>query len=506
MVAQKVAKPRTKAPASSTNPLEHKRSTSVATQSIGNQASLGILALHASNLTANSFVDHQELAVELDPRATRGPSWDFSKTPLFPLHQPSGSHFPSPLFAQLIPAILQRKLIVGEVNDPLEHEADQVVDHVMRISDGELSVGVAPMQISRKCADCGCADCEEEKKLQRKEIGPQAHTAEAPALVHGVLRSPGRPLDAATRAYFEPRFRYDFSRVRIHTDETAGRSAFAIAAKAYAVGRHVVFGPGRYTPESQDGRRLLAHELAHVVQQTNREVIARQIDPAKPSKTPTASKTVFHPGVMHNHQPSGRWADVQKNPDSGFGIESVCRHSSPGTVLTLAKATALYGNPIAIAHLNWYLNGGGKDFIEDDNLELMLRTDAGVQDKITKSIPSGTSTGIFSGHVVITQDNYSSDEFKNSFGEIDRLDFEVDFAAGTIHAWFQDRYEWHPVYSFYKQMPGDFARPTNCVHAAAVELKSEGAKDYWMKGEMPFKVIPLAASYKAPPTPPSAVL
>lgn len=501
MFAPKVTKHQTEAHASSTNRLAHKHSTPVPTHSIGNQASLRLLTWHASKLTTNGSGDHQELAVELDPRATRGPSWDFSKIPLFPPDRPSGSQIPSPLFAQLIPAIIQRKLIVGEVNDPLEHEADRVVDQVMRIPDRELSVGVAPMQIIRKCADC-----EEEIKLQKKGFGPQAHTADAPALVHGVMRSPGQQLDAATRAYFEPRFGHDFSRVRIHTDETAGRSASAIAAKAYAVGRHIVFGAGRYTPESREGRRLLAHELVHVVQQSNREIIARQIDPAKPPKTPTTSKTVFHPGVMHNHQPSGRWADVQKNPDSSWAIEQFCRHLSPGTVLTLAKATELHDNPIAIAHLNWYLNGSGKDFIEDDNLELMLRTDAGVQNKITKSIPSGKSTGIFSGHVVITQDNYSSDEFKNSFGEIDRLDFEIDFAAGTIHAWFQDRYEWHPVYPFYKQMTGDIARPTNCVHAAAVELKREGAKDYWMKGEMPFKAIPLAASYTAPPTPPSAVL
>jgi hypothetical protein len=280
-----------------------------------------------------------------------------------------------------------------------------------------------------------------------------------------------------------------------------------LVKKRNTVGRHVVFGPGRYTPESWDGQRLLAHELAHVVQQSNREVVARQIDPARPSKTPTTSKkTHFTPGVMHDHHPSGRWADVQKNPNSGAGIEFTCRHSSPGTVLSIAKLTYLYDNPIAKAHLNWYLEGSGADFIEDDNLELMLRTDPGVQDKITRSIPSDRSTGIFAGHVAITQDNYSSDEFKNSFGEIDRLDFEIDFAAGTIHAWFLDRYEFHPVYPFYPQKPGDYARPTNCVHAAAVELKSEGAKDYWMKGEMPFKVIPLAASYKAPPTPPSAVL
>jgi hypothetical protein len=501
MFAPKVAKPQAFTPPSSTNRLADKHSTAVPTQSIGNQASVGPLAQQASKSADDGSGDRQKSAVELDPRARRSPSWDFSKIPLLPPDRPGGAQIPSPLPAPAMPAVIEPKLIVTEVNDPLEREADRVADQVMRIPDRELSVGVAPMQISRKCA---C--CEKEKEPQRKESGPQAQSGDASALMHGVLHSPGQPLGAATRAYFEPRFKHDFSQVRIHTDETAGRSALAIAAKAYTVGHHLVFRPGRYAPESWDGRRLLAHELTHVVQQPGSEVVARQIDPSKPSKTPTTSKTHFTPGVSHDHQPSGRWKDVQSNPNSDSVIGGFCSRFSPSHVLEIAQATALYGNPIAVAHLKWYLAGSGANFIEDDNLELMIRTDAGVQAKITGIVPSGKTKGIFAGHVAITQDDYSSDEFKNSFGEIDRLDFEIDFAAGTMHAWFQDRYEWHPVYPFYPKKQGDYARPTNCVHAAAVEMKSEGAKDYWMKGEMPFKIIPPAASYTTPPTPPSAVI
>jgi hypothetical protein len=85
--------------------------------------------------------------------------------------------------------------------------------------------------------------------------------------VHQVLRSPGQPLDYATRAYFEPRFEEDFSPVRVHSDAQANESAHSVNALAYTVGQDAVFGTGYYAPETMPGRKLLAHELAHVTQQ-----------------------------------------------------------------------------------------------------------------------------------------------------------------------------------------------------------------------------------------------
>jgi hypothetical protein len=76
----------------------------------------------------------------------------------------------------------------------------------------------------------------------------------------------GRPLDSAIRALMQQRFQYDFSRVRIHTDPDAAESARAAMAKAYTVGNDIVFGAGAYAPDHAEGRRLLAHELAHVLQ------------------------------------------------------------------------------------------------------------------------------------------------------------------------------------------------------------------------------------------------
>ena len=91
--------------------------------------------------------------------------------------------------------------------------------------------------------------------------------SEAPPIVHEVLRSPGQPLDAATRAFMEPRFGHDFSTVRVHTDAKAAASAHAVRALAYTVGRDVVFGVGQYQPDTAMGQHLLTHELTHVMQQ-----------------------------------------------------------------------------------------------------------------------------------------------------------------------------------------------------------------------------------------------
>jgi hypothetical protein len=128
--------------------------------------------------------------------------------------------------------------------------------------------------LQRKCA-CGgspglddkCDECRQnEMGLQRLAVTPAASNA-APRIVHDVLRSPGQPLDTATRASLEPRFGHDFGRVRIHADATAAESARAADAHAYTVGSSIVFGAGRYAPGTESGRRLLAHELTHVIQQ-----------------------------------------------------------------------------------------------------------------------------------------------------------------------------------------------------------------------------------------------
>jgi hypothetical protein len=182
-------------------------------------------------------------------------------------------------------------LRVGEPNDAYEQEADRVADEVMTAGPTKrhwsLSAFAGGMSLQRKCS-CGasggsdgeCEDCKQKEKssLQRKAIGP-AGSGMAPPVVHDVLSSPGQALDGATRDYFETRFGHDFSRVRVHSDVRAAESARAVSALAYTVNQHVVFGTARYQPGSADGRRLLAHELAHTIQQGGAgRVLQRQED------------------------------------------------------------------------------------------------------------------------------------------------------------------------------------------------------------------------------------
>ena len=105
------------------------------------------------------------------------------------------------------------------------------------------------------------------RTLARKKASDQA-MGEVPPIVYDVLRSPGQPLDIDTRSFFEPRFGQDFSSVRVHTDSQAAQSASAVNALAYTVGSDLVFASGQFDPRSKSGRQLLAHELTHVVQQS----------------------------------------------------------------------------------------------------------------------------------------------------------------------------------------------------------------------------------------------
>lgn len=156
------------------------------------------------------------------------------------------------------PVRLQAKLEVNAPGDVHEREADREADRVMRAP--EPRPGGEPS----RSRDTDTAP----RHLQRGQIrATDPPPGAAPPIVNETLRSPGRQLDPSTRAFMESRMVHDFSRVRVHADEQATASARAIQARAYTVGRHVVFGAGEYAPDTVAGQRLLAHELTHVVQQ-----------------------------------------------------------------------------------------------------------------------------------------------------------------------------------------------------------------------------------------------
>jgi hypothetical protein len=169
-----------------------------------------------------------------------------------------------------LPPGVHAKLAIGRVDDPHEREADQIADRVMRIP-----------------AAATGALCE----------GARSSTAASPDRSgehHLALRSPGAPLDRATRDFFEPRFGRDLGHVRVHNDADAAQSASAVGALAYTVGSDVAFAAGQYAPSSQAGRTLLAHELAHTMQ-AGPPVLRREPTPATQPTTKPVTKPPAKP-------------------------------------------------------------------------------------------------------------------------------------------------------------------------------------------------------------------
>src|SRR5260370_383806 len=168
--------------------------------------------------------------------------------------------------------VLQTKLRIGSSNDPLEHEADRIADAVLRMPAPVTSFAAAPLQISRKCAKCADEEALQAKPVgtgQAKPVGTGNGGADARLeRAQQVLRSSGAPLDAATRAYFEPRFPRNLGRVRLHTGTLAEQSAADVDARAYTEGRNIVLWAASPRVSAPHGRHLLAHELTHVIQQT----------------------------------------------------------------------------------------------------------------------------------------------------------------------------------------------------------------------------------------------
>ncbi len=216
--------------------------------------------------------------------------------------------------ATAVPTI-QTKLKIGEPNDKFEQEADRVADQVMRMPDSAVTncpsfhengnrfqgnKTTAPI-VQRVCSECSAAQA---NKLQRNPLassvtppkisavkGPLMAGDKLPSLTNSMqqrkanyaylssntspdiqhintLQGRGQPLTAAERAFFEPRFRHNFSQVRIHSDSRAANAADSVNARAFTMGQDVVFGAGQYKPQAFEGKRLLAHELTHVVQQS----------------------------------------------------------------------------------------------------------------------------------------------------------------------------------------------------------------------------------------------
>jgi outer membrane protein OmpA-like peptidoglycan-associated protein len=192
---------------------------------------------------------------------------------------------------------LQAKLRVGQPDDIYEQEADRVAEQVMRMPEPQIVSG-NNFHIQRACPKCEenelkrqpIKEEEEEEKLQRQPIEEEEeklHAKTASSLNPAVdldienhiqsMKGGGHPLSEGERAFFEPRFGADFSQVRAHTDSQAAEAARRVNARAFTTGHDVVFGEGEYVPGTMEGRKLMAHELTHIVRTIGNQAVGKPI-------------------------------------------------------------------------------------------------------------------------------------------------------------------------------------------------------------------------------------
>lgn len=223
--------------------------------------------------------------------------------------------------------------------------------------------------LRRACA-CGthasvdkCQACAEREKLSRRAVAGARAADRAPPVVSDVLHSPGAPLDPGARAFMEPLFGSDFAGVRVHTDATAAHSARAVDADAYTVGQHIVFAEGRYAPSTRSGGHLLAHELAHTLQQSGAPrsaeppTIGQASDPAEGEADRAADAIAsgaawaapFSPALgLQRQTPGTTRATAAADADTGPGPCDACGELRPALEQARVEAARLAGRALSL--------------------------------------------------------------------------------------------------------------------------------------------------------------
>ena len=243
-----------------------------------------------------------------------------------------------------------------------------------------------PMSVQRKCDAC----VEDERKVQRESIGSSEAVTTAPPIVDDALRTSGEPLDEGARRFMEPRLGCVFDDVRVHTGAVASRAARAVSARAFTVGSHIVFQDGEYAPSTHAGRRLLAHELTHVVQQSN-------------VTQPTAA--AVSQGISHPDDASERDADALADSLLSGAGGSI---ASPMRAVQAAPATFALQRQVASA--DPAKMGRCRDLLElikEAVAVLLQRAHDLITDPlglqwdnwyVPKIMPDGTNVGSVAGH------------------------------------------------------------------------------------------------------------
>jgi hypothetical protein len=245
-------------------------------------------------------------------------------------------------------SMIQRKVKISSPGDKYEQEADRIADKVMKTGTNEqphpatsaadhvmrkCSMEENEEEIQRSAAGSDLIDKifrqemeeEEEEEIQAKQE-PNAGKTDHARSVQGIKLpgAGGRPMAQDTLNFFESRFGHDFSNVRIHHDSESGRAASAVNAKAFTHKNNIVFGKGQYNPNSFEGRKLLAHELTHVIQQGKSTKIAHTKSPVSLQKSSPALQKKDGPGKVKKSYPTNLkaqkllWDDIHAFfPDDG---------------------------------------------------------------------------------------------------------------------------------------------------------------------------------------------
>jgi hypothetical protein len=192
-------------------------------------------------------------------------------------------------YETLSTASAQQRFAIGAINDPLEAEADRMASQIAS-RPAQRSLGKAGHHIQRSASSASSSE-------------------HVPVSIGRALSSPGVPLHPEIKHEMEQGFRHDFSQVRVHTDAPAQQSARALQAHAYTLRNDIVFDAGRFAPHTPNGKRLLAHELTHVVQQNNGPATLRR-QAAKTDADKTIRKKVKIPRGTTSVQEFRRYAET----------------------------------------------------------------------------------------------------------------------------------------------------------------------------------------------------
>lgn len=238
---------------------------------------------------------------------------------------------------------IQPKLRISQPGDSYEQEADRIAEQVMRTSDSSHPIGTLLATegegIDRKCAACEMEGEDEEQKKKREgedwKISRKASTEsnlettnEFTNEVDNIHNSAGSPIDIYDREFMESRFGHDFGNVKIHTGEMAARSANSVNALAYTIGNDIVFGEGQYKPTTFEGRRLLAHELAHTIQQGQSNKATRLLTTNRSSIAKQNGANIYEDGIVEE---SAFWPQKQHQSSAGKTSEIIQLTPAPPT-------------------------------------------------------------------------------------------------------------------------------------------------------------------------------